>query len=55
MTIPLDDFQVIIRIEFMHMTKLVLMSFLLPKKGETKDPQQIATLQLNKEGRKKVN
>lgn len=62
----LDGFQVIIEMEFMHITKLAPMSFLnslclmrdddpymvLVFRGGTKDPQQISTLQLKEVVRK---
>ena len=62
MAMPLDDFQVILRMEFMHTAKLVPMLFLNPlcmmggndpyvvpvSRRGTKDPQQISTLQLKK-------
>ncbi|KAJ8459416.1 hypothetical protein OPV22_032342 [Ensete ventricosum] len=64
--VPLDDFQVMLRMEFMHAVKLVPMSFLnflylmegddpcvVPvSQGGTKDPQQISTFQLKKGVRK---
>ena len=66
MAVPLDDFQVILGMEFMHMTKLVPMSFLnslcmmggddpcvvpVSRRG-TREPQYILALQLKKGVRK---
>ena len=62
MAVPLDDFQVILGMEFMHATKLVPMSFLnslymmggdnpcvvLISQRGTREPQKISVLQLKK-------
>lgn len=62
MVVSLDDFQMIIGIEFMHIAKRVSLSLLnslymmganspyvIPiSRGETKDLQQLLTLQLKK-------
>ncbi|CAL9076261.1 unnamed protein product [Musa textilis] len=62
MAVPLDDFQVILRMEFMHAMKLVPLPFLdslclmggddpyvvLVSRRGTKDPYQLSTLQLKK-------